>query len=81
MTYQLRRLGLHGIIERIPKTHRYCITQLGLRTAWFCTRIYSRILRPGLGTSLPELSPPNSSLRHCFDKLDQGVTAWINIQN
>jgi len=78
MTYQLRRLRLHGMIERIPKTHRYCITHLGLRTAWFCTRIYSRILRPGLGTSLPELSPPNSSLRHCFDKLDQEITAWIN---
>src|SRR6202008_3335077 len=49
----------------------------GLRTAWFCTRTYSRILRPGLGSVLPELSPPNSSLRRSFDKLDQEVTAWI----
>lgn len=23
MTYDLRRLRLHGLIERIPKTHRY----------------------------------------------------------
>ena len=77
MTYHLRRLRLHGIIERIPQTHRYRITNPGLRTLWFCTRIYSRILRRGLGSVLPELSPPNSSLRRSFDKLDQEVTAWI----
>ena len=78
MTYHLRRLRLHGIIERIPHTHRYRLTNLALRTAWFCTRTYSRILRPGLGTLLPELSPPNSSLRRCFDKLDQEITSWIH---
>jgi hypothetical protein len=77
MTYHLRRLRLHGIIERIPQTHRYRITNFGLRTAWFCTRTYSRILRPGFGTLLPQLSPPNSSLRRCFDKLDQEVTSWV----
>ena len=77
MSYHLRRLRLHGIIERIPKTHRYRITNPGLRTAWFCTRTYSRILRPGLGTLLPDLSPPNSSLRRCFDRLDQEITSWI----
>jgi hypothetical protein len=47
MTYHLRRLRLHGILERIPQTHRYRITDLGLRTAWFCSRTYSRILCPG----------------------------------
>jgi len=77
MTYHLRRLRFHGIVEPIPQTHRYRITDLGLRTAWFCTRTYSRILRPGLGALLPELSPPNSSLRRSFDKLDQEVTSWI----
>jgi hypothetical protein len=77
MSYHLRRLRLHGMVERIPQTHRYRITDLGLRTAWFCTRTYSRILRPGLGAVLPELSPPSSSLRRSFDKLDQEVTSWI----
>ena len=33
ITYDLRRLRLHGLIERIPKTHRYRITAKGLRTA------------------------------------------------
>ena len=35
------------------------LTDLGLRTAWFFTRAYSRILRPGLGRIMPELSAPN----------------------
>jgi len=35
MTYDLRRLRLHGIIERIPKSHRYEVTPSGLRIALF----------------------------------------------
>lgn len=77
MTYHLRRLRLHGMIERIPKSHRYRLTGLGLRTAWFFTRTYSRILRPGLGRILPELSTSNGPLRRCFDKLDQQVKSWV----
>ena len=53
MTYHLRRLRLHGLIERIPETHRYQVTRLGWRTALFCTRTYNRILRPGLAQILP----------------------------
>jgi hypothetical protein len=78
MTYHLRRLRLHGMIQRIPGTHRYRLTDLGLRIGWFFTRTYSRILRPGLGRVLPELSPPTTTLRRCFDKLDQEVRSWID---
>jgi len=46
--YDLRRLRLHGHIERIPKTHRYRITAKGLRAAIFYTRLYNRSLRTGL---------------------------------
>jgi hypothetical protein len=65
------------MIERIPKSHRYRLTDLGLRTGWFFTRTYSRILRPGLGRILPELSTPNTTLRRCFDKLDREVKSWV----
>jgi len=78
MTYQLRRLRLHGMIERIPGSHRYRLTILGLRSGWFFTRTYARILRPGLGAILPELSTPNTPLRRCFDKLDQQLKAWVD---
>ena len=29
MSYELRRLRLHGLIERLPKTHRYRLTERG----------------------------------------------------
>jgi hypothetical protein len=77
MTYQLRRLRLHGLIERIPQTHRYRLTSFAFRVAVFCTRAYSRILRPGLGLVLPAVSSFPCSLRRTFDKLEQEVTSWV----
>jgi hypothetical protein len=77
MTYHLRRLRLHGLIQRIPQTHRYRLTDFGLRVAVFCTRTYSRILRPGLGLVLPATSTFPSPLRRSFDKLEQEVNSWV----
>jgi hypothetical protein len=54
MTYHLRRLRLHGLIERMPGTHRYRVTTQGGRAALFCTRTYNRLLRPGLAQIIPE---------------------------
>jgi hypothetical protein len=42
MSYEPRRLRLHGLIERLPKTHRYRPTGEGLRTALFHTRVYAK---------------------------------------
>jgi hypothetical protein len=77
MTYQLRRLRLHGLIERIPKTHRYRLTSFGFRVAVFCTRTYARILRPGLGRVLSATSSLQCPLRRSFDKLEQEVDSWV----
>ena len=68
---------LHGLIERIPETHRYRLTAFGFRVAVFCTRAYSRILRPGLGLVLPAISSLPCPLRRSFDKLDQEVKFWV----
>jgi hypothetical protein len=38
ITYQLRRLRLHGLIERVPSSFRYRVTEFGLRVALFFTR-------------------------------------------
>jgi hypothetical protein len=60
MTYQLRRLRLRGIIKRIPHTHRYQLTEHGLRVALFYTRLQARLLRPALSvlaTDAPTLRP------------------------
>jgi hypothetical protein len=48
MTYDLRRLRLHGLIERIPRSHRYRLTPDGLKVALFYSRTYQRVIRPGL---------------------------------
>ncbi len=42
LTYDLRRLWLHGIIERIPHSHRYHLTSDGLRIALFFSGTYNR---------------------------------------
>jgi hypothetical protein len=59
MSYDLRRLRLHGLIERKKGTQRYQLTALGLKTALFYSRTYQRVIRPGL--SLLEPSSPGSS--------------------
>jgi hypothetical protein len=68
MTYQLRRLRLHSLIERVPHTHRYRVTPQGLRIALFCTRLHDRVLRPGLTAVLPEVISSEALLRPAFDR-------------
>jgi hypothetical protein len=80
MTYHLRRLRLHGMIERIPGTHRYRVTTQGGRAALFCTRTYNRLLRPGLAQIIPEEAQDNSELRRGFDQLDAKIEQWMDEQ-
>jgi hypothetical protein len=80
MSYQLRRLRLHGLIERLPGTHRYRVTDSGWRSALFCTRAYSRILRPGLALVLPPATDHAVPLRRCFARLDAAINKWIDAQ-
>jgi hypothetical protein len=80
MSYHLRRLRLHGLIERLPGTHRYRVTDSGWRGALFCTRTYNRVLRPGLATVLAPETDPDSPLRRCFDRLDAAINEWITAQ-
>ena len=50
MTYDLRRLRQHGLIERIPRTFRYQVTDAGIAHALFLTRLHDRFLRTGLAS-------------------------------
>ena len=76
MTYHLRRLRRHGLIERIPRSHRYRVTRRGWRTVLFCTRLYNRALRPGLALIMPEEARDDSELRRAFDGLDEVIEQW-----
>jgi len=75
MTYDLRRLRLHGIIERIPRSHRYQLTADGLRIALFFSRTYARLLRPKLAEIMPRPEPTPSALRIAFDRLNAVIDA------
>jgi DNA-binding IclR family transcriptional regulator len=75
MTCDLRRLRLHGIIERIPHSHRYQLTPEGLRIALFFSRTYARLLRPKLARIMPEAPPIAFSLRAAFDRLTSEIDA------
>lgn len=48
MSYDLRRLRLKGLLVRIPGTHTYRLTELGVKVAVFFTKLYARMFRPGL---------------------------------
>jgi len=54
LTYDLRRLRAHGLITRIPHSHRYHLTDTGLHHALFLTRVHDRLIRTGLA----ELTDP-----------------------
>lgn len=75
MTYDLRRLRLHGLIERIPKTQRYRVTDFGFRAALFTTRLYSRILCPGYAVLTPGAPPNDSRLRRAVEKVEDLIGA------
>jgi hypothetical protein len=77
MTYDLRRLRLHGLIERIPSSHRYRVTIFGFRSALFITRAYSRLLRPGLSLVGQHQPPAPNTLHLAFQRVDHAIhDAW-----
>jgi hypothetical protein len=57
ITYDLRRLRIHGLICRIPHSFRYQVTAAGIRQALFFTRLIQRFLTPALA-ELTDPSPP-----------------------
>jgi hypothetical protein len=81
MTYDLRRLRLHGMIERIPKTHRYRVTPFGLRAALFFTRVHARLYRPLVAEITTHAPPPFARLRHHFQKLEDQIQHYVQEAN
>ena len=76
MTYQLRRLRLHGLIARVPGTHRYRVTEPGLRLALFFTRVHARLFRPGLSVVMPGAAQDDAPLRRAFAHLERAMDQW-----
>jgi hypothetical protein len=78
MSYQLRRLRLHGLIERQTGTHRYLVTSFGLRMALFYTRSYRCLLRPALSHIMQPEIFGNSELRLSFDHAERAIQNWCH---
>ena len=57
-TYDLRRLRLRGLVERIPRSHRYRVTEAGQRVALCYCRGQRRILGPTLSAVFDDAIPP-----------------------
>ncbi len=59
MTYDLRRLRLHRLIERVPHSHRYIVTLDGMQIAAFYNTLYHHVLSPGWAVmAQPDLDTP-----------------------
>jgi len=76
LSYDLRRLRLHGLIARIEGTHRYTVTDHGLRVAIYLTRVHNRLLTEGLSDLLDPAAAPTPIRRH-LDRFTDAVDANI----
>ena len=82
-TYDLRRLRVHGLIQRIPRSNRYLPTEDGLRAAIVLTQTHNRILTPALAAAndplvdFPHLHKAIDNVTTTIDRYSQqqGLTA------
>jgi len=75
MTYDLRRLRLKGLIERIGNSHRYRLTVLGMKVVTFFTKLYHRLFAPGLAALLPDQTFP-SDLANALNQVAEILQSW-----
>jgi hypothetical protein len=76
MTYDLRRLRLHGLIQRIPRTHTYTLTPEGLRVAIFYNKVHARLLRPLIAAG--DRPPAPLELRRALTTIDRAIADYAN---
>jgi len=74
MSYDLRRLRRHGLIQRLPHSNTYVLTSEGIRVAVFYTKLQNRLLRPLLDTNQP---PAKIEIRRALTTLEHAVIDYI----
>jgi hypothetical protein len=75
MTYDLRRLRLHGLIERVPHTTTYTLTPDGVRVAVFYRKVHDRVLRPLLAA--PDQPPAPPELRRAIATIERIINQHV----
>ncbi len=82
MSYDLRRLRLKGLVHRVPHSHRYLLTPLGRRLAFFMSKSFSRVLRPVLHRLDPQLpDDPDDTLRRTWNACERALDSAIARSN
>jgi hypothetical protein len=74
MSYDLRRLRLHGLIQRLPHKNTYVLTPEGIRAAVFYTKLQNRLLRPLLDANQP---PARVQIRCALATLEHAVAEYV----
>lgn len=75
MSYDLRRLRLHGLIQRLPHTNTYVLTGEGIRATVFYTKLQNRLLRPLLDADKPPAKP---EIRRALKTLENAVSDYVH---
>ena len=75
MSYDLRRLRLHGLIRRLPHKNTYVLTSEGIRVAVFYTKLRNRLLRPLLDADKP---PARIEIRRALKTLEHAVNEYVH---
>jgi hypothetical protein len=73
MSYDLTRLRLNGLIERLPHSNTYQLTADGIRVAVFYTKVHNRVLRPLLAANRPPAPP---ELREALTTINRHVATY-----
>jgi len=73
MSYDLRRLRLHGLIARQPRSNTYILTPDGIRVAVFYSKLQDRLLRPLLDADKPPAPP---AVRRALRTLEHAVNDY-----
>jgi hypothetical protein len=77
-TYDLRRLRHHGLIERIPHSHRYRVTAEGHRRVLFLTRTHHRLLRGGLAELSETVPVTTRSIQAASNAYDRAIEELLH---
>ena len=75
MSYDLRRLRVHGLIKRLPHKNTYVLTNEGIRVAVFYTKLQNRLLRPLLDADKP---PAKVEIRRALATLEGAVNQYVH---
>ncbi len=78
MTYDLGRLAGHGLVERLGRSHRYRLTDAGLRQCAFLTKLADRVLDPGVARCR---DAPGSPARTPWRRLESALDAIVHEAN